>query len=217
MAKTPVYERFGIFRDTRNAEECVQSRHALNSSTCQRRKYIMSAVQGEAYVHSAPEAFEEMPKRPCDTKAHQPNPMAPRLDPTVLFVQDTSGKEMSVSVHDLSALHLREFSVTNGDRAEVLNGFVIRELLGKIAHPIVLQADSAASSYLLAEGRQGKKVVISWAELDSQFTDKDVYIVPQHVDSRVSTISALRLVIPFDKNRSRWLNDVTLLRVQKCD
>ena len=56
-----------------------------------------------------------------------------------------------------------------------------------------------------------------WAEVDSEFTDNDGYIVPQKLDPDAQMISALHLVIPFDKNRSRWLNDVTLLKVRRFD
>jgi hypothetical protein len=137
------------------------------------------------------------------------------LNRPVLIVEDVTGRKRALSNEDLCRFQMSEFSVRHDNTTEVLRGVALPELLRKLARPVGLQPDNAASLCLIAESATGRKVLFSWAEVDSLFSDRDGYIVPNDNDPDLSRFAAPRLVIPFDKNPSRWLNYVTHLKVQR--
>lgn len=75
---------------------------------------------------------------------------------------------------------------------------------------------TAASYYLTAEGRDGYRAVFAWAELDSTFMDKAVYVVTKRDGKPLTEKDGpFQLVVPGEKRNARWVRQLTALRIRQ--
>ena len=68
------------------------------------------------------------------------------------------------------------------------------------------------------EANDGYRAVFAWAELDSTFMDKDVYVVTKRDGNPLSEKDGpFQLVVPGEKRAARWVRQVTALRLRQAN
>ena len=98
-------------------------------------------------------------------------------------------------------------------------GVLLADVLSKVALPTGEKFHSTgASYYLTVEARDGYRAVFAWAELDSGFMDKSVYVVTEREGQPLSDRDGpFQLVAPGEKRDGRWVRQVTALRVKQAN
>jgi len=114
-----------------------------------------------------------------------------------LVVQGINGTSATLSVSDLSKLPQQTVKATD--------------------HGTPAKFHSTAASYhLLVEAKDGYRAVFAWAELDSTFMDKAVYVVTEWDGKPLSDKDGpFQLVVPGEKRGARWVRQVTALRIRQ--
>ena len=68
------------------------------------------------------------------------------------------------------------------------------------------------------EAKDGYRATFAWAELDSTFADKAVYVVTKRDGKPLSEKEGpFRLVAPGEKRAARWVRQVTALRIRHAN
>ena len=100
--------------------------------------------------------------------------------------------------------------------AVTFQGVLLTDLLAKVATPAGEKFHStAASYYLLAEGRDGYRAVFAWTELDPSFANKAVYVVTKRDGKPLSDDEGpFELVVPGETGSARWVPRLSALRVE---
>ncbi|HEY1218858.1 MAG TPA: molybdopterin-dependent oxidoreductase [Bryobacteraceae bacterium] len=95
-------------------------------------------------------------------------------------------------------------------------GVLLTDLLAKVTTPTGDEhRHTAASYYLVAEGRDGYRAVFAWAELDPSFTDKAVYVVTARDGKPLpESDGPFQLVVPGERRNARWVRQLSALRVE---
>lgn len=129
---------------------------------------------------------------------------------------------LSLSLDDLRRMPRKTVTTTNshGHKQETYEGVALAELWKRAGVPQGEKLRGAAlTTYVIAEGADGYRVVFSAAELDSSFQDSDV-IVADRLDRAPMDAheGPLKLVAPHDKRPARWvrtLRSITIGKVSK--
>ena len=129
------------------------------------------------------------------------------------------GHTAIVSESDLSNLPQHTVTTTDHGAQVTFQGVLLADLLKKVDLPTGEKFHStAASYYLLAEGHDGYRAVFSWAEVDSSFMDKPVYVVMKRDGKPLSENDGpFELVVPGEKRNARWVRQLIALRVRRAD
>ena len=68
------------------------------------------------------------------------------------------------------------------------------------------------------EAKDGYRAVYAWAELDSTFMDKSVYVVTKRDGKPLSGKDGpFQLVAPGEKRAAKWVRQVTALRIKQAN
>jgi hypothetical protein len=128
----------------------------------------------------------------------------------------TGKPDFAPSSTELDLLPQRSITVTDHGTPVTFQGVLLTDVLAKVATPTGEKFHStAASYYLVAEGRDGYRAVFAWAELDSSFSDNAVYIVSERDGKPLSDFDGpFELVVPGDKRNARWVRQLSALRVR---
>lgn len=139
--------------------------------------------------------------------------------PAMLVVQGVDGKSVTLSASDLSKLPQQTVKITDHGTPATFEGVLLVDVLAKVAMPTGEKFHStAASYYLLVEARDGYRAVYAWAELDSAFMDKSVYVATKRDGKPLSDKDGpFQLVAPGEKRAGRWVRQVTALRIKRVD
>jgi hypothetical protein len=123
-----------------------------------------------------------------------------------------------LSEDDLSNLPQRTVTTADHGTEVTFQGVLLADLLAKVDLPTGDKFHStAASYYLLAEGHDGYGAVFSWAEVDSSFMDKPVYVVMKRDGKPLSEKDGpFELVVPGEKRNARWVRQLIALRVRRA-
>ena len=71
---------------------------------------------------------------------------------------------------------------------------------------------------MVVEARDGCRATFAWAELDSTFMDKSVYVVTKRDGKPLSDKDGpFQLVVPGEKRAARWVRQVTALRIRQAN
>jgi len=145
--------------------------------------------------------------------------VAPSQVPATLLVQGIGGTSATLSVSDLSKLPQQTVKVTDHGTPATFVGVLLSDVLAKVALPAGEKFHStAASYYLLVDAKDGYRAAFAWAELDSTFMDKPVYVVTMR-DGKALTDQEgpFRLVAPGEKRAARWVRQVTALSIRQAN
>jgi hypothetical protein len=131
-------------------------------------------------------------------------------------------KPFALSLDELRKLPHKTIQVMNAheNKQETYEGVPLVDLLKQAGAPQGEAIRGALmTTYVIAEGSDGYRVLFSLAELDPGFEDSGV-IVADRLDGAAMTgdIGPLRLVVPNDKRPARWvrmLQSITLANVPK--
>jgi len=136
-----------------------------------------------------------------------------------LVVQGVDGKSVALSAADLSKLPQQTVKTTDHEAPVTFEGFLLSDVLAKVALPTGEKFHStAASYYLLVEAKDGYRAVYAWAELDPTFMDKSIYVVTKRDGQPLSDKDgAFQLVAPGEKRAARWVRQVTALRIKQAN
>jgi hypothetical protein len=139
-------------------------------------------------------------------------------NPATILVEGigTVGPDFSFSAAELALLQQRTITATDRGKPVAFQGVLLADVLGKVATPTGERFHhTAASYYLVAEGRDGYRAVFAWAELDSTFMDKAVYVVTKRDGKPLSEDDGpFQLVAPGEKRNARWVRQLRLLRIE---
>ena len=128
----------------------------------------------------------------------------------------TGKPDFAPSTVELDLLQQRNIKAVDHGTPVTFGGVLLTDVLAKVAAPTGEKFHStAASYYLVAEGRDGDRAVFAWAEFDSSLSDKAVYIVTKRDGKPLSDNDGpFELVVPGDKRNARWVRQLTALRVE---
>jgi hypothetical protein len=138
---------------------------------------------------------------------------------TPLLVQGIGGKSVSLSAADLSNLPQQTVKATDHGTPATFDGVLLTDVLAKVDLPLDEKFHgTGASYYLTVEARDGYRAVFAWAELDSTFMDKPVYVVTKRDGKPLTDKDGpLQLVAPGENRAARWVRQVTALRIRQAN
>jgi hypothetical protein len=139
--------------------------------------------------------------------------------PATLVVQGIGGTSATLSVSDLSRLPQQTVKVTDHETPATFEGVLLTDVLAKVDLPLGEKFHSTgASYYMVVEAKDGYRAVFAWAELDSGFMDKSVYVVTKRDGKPLSDKDGpFQLVAPGEKRAGRWVRQVTALRIRQAN
>jgi len=147
----------------------------------------------------------------------QPKPLPPNLVPATITVIGINGTAATLSASDLSKLPQQTVKVTDRGTLATFEGVLLTDVLAKVDLPLGEKFhNTGASYYLVVEGQDGYRAVFTWAELDSTFMDKSVYVVTSRDGKPLSgNDGPFELVVPGEKRSARWVRQVTTLKIKQ--
>jgi hypothetical protein len=136
-----------------------------------------------------------------------------------LTIQGVGGKSIALSGTDLSKLPQQTIKATDHGTPATFEGVLLTDVLAKVDLPTGEKFHStAASYYMLVEAKDGYRAVFAWAELDSTFMDKAVYVVTSRDGKPLPQKDGpFQLVVPGEKRSGRWVRQVTALTVKQAN
>ena len=139
--------------------------------------------------------------------------------PATLAVHGVGGKSVALSVADLAKLPRQTFTATDHGTPTTFEGVLLTDVLAKVDLPMGDKFHStAASYYMLVDARDGYRAVYAWAELDSGFMDKLVYVVTKRDGKPLPDADGpFQLVAPGEKRAARWVRQVTALTIRQAN
>jgi hypothetical protein len=149
----------------------------------------------------------------------QPKPLPPNLVPATITVIGINGTSATLSLYDLSKLPQQTVKVTDHGTPATFEGVLLTDVLANVDLPLGEKFQkTGASYYLVVEGQDGYRAVFAWAELDSTFMDKAVYVVTSRDGKPLSgNDGPFQLVVPGEKRSARWVRQVTTLRIRQAN
>ena len=148
--------------------------------------------------------------------AHPPH--LAEIVPATLTVSGVTGKTVILTEGDISKLPQQTVKATDHGTPVTFEGVLLRDVLAKVDLPTGEKFHStAASYYLVAEGKDGYRGVFAWAELDSTFMDKALYVVTKRDGKPLAEKDGpFQLVVPGEKRNARWVRQLTALRIKQA-
>lgn len=136
-----------------------------------------------------------------------------------LTIQGVGGKSIALSGTDLSKLPQQTIKATDHGTPVTFEGVLLTDVLTKVDLPTGEKFHSTvASYYMLVEAKDGYRAVFAWAELDSTFMDKAVYVVTSRDGKPLPEKDGpFQLVVPGEKRNGRWVRQVTALTVKRAN
>jgi len=149
--------------------------------------------------------------------AQAPAPSSQSSADAALAVTGDVATPLSLSLSDLQHLPRTTLKVLNphSGKEEVYEGVLLAELLKRAGLP---QGEKLRgpmmASYLLAQGSDGYRVVLSLAETDSSFQNSEI-LDADTMDGQAigSGAGPLRLVLPHDLRPGRWVRMLQSIKV----
>lgn len=142
----------------------------------------------------------------------------PEIVPAAFFVTGIDGTSVSFTAWDLSKLPQQTVKITDHGTPATFEGVLLADVLSKVALPAGEKFHStAASYYMVVEAKDGYRATFAWAELDSTFMDKAVYVVTKRDGKPLSEKDGpFELVAPGEKRAGRWVRQVTELEIRQA-
>jgi hypothetical protein len=149
----------------------------------------------------------------------QPRRLPPEIAPATITVTGVSGKVIDITAADLFNLPQHTVKVMDHGTPATFEGVLLAEVLAKVDLPIGEKFHStAASYYLVVEGKDGYRAAFAWAELDSTVVDKSVYLVTKRDGKPLPEKDGpFQLVAPGEKRAARWVRQVMAVRIRQAN
>jgi hypothetical protein len=149
----------------------------------------------------------------------QREPLPPDLAEASITVTGVGDKSVMLSLSDLAKLPQHTVKTTDRGTPASFSGVLLTDVLAKADMPTGVTFHSTAGSYyLLVEARDRYRVVFAWAELDTAFMDKPVYLVMKRDGEPLSDEDGpFQLVVPGEKRHARWVRQVTALSIRQAN
>ncbi len=144
---------------------------------------------------------------------------AGRQSQGLLKVHGLGGTEANLLDADFSKLPQRSVRVLEHDKLVTLQGALLSDVLARVLSPIGDEfLSTSASYYVIAEALHGNRAVFAWAELDSTFSDRRVYVINKQDGEPLSDgTGPFRLLVRGEKKAARWLRQVTALSIRRAN
>ena len=128
----------------------------------------------------------------------------------------TGKPDFAPSNSELALLQQQTIRAIDHGTPVTFQGVLLTDILDHVAIPTGEKFHStAASYYLVAEGRDGYRALFAWTELDPSFQGKAVYVVTKRNGKPLSDADGpFELVVPGEKGNARWVRQLSALRVQ---
>jgi hypothetical protein len=132
-----------------------------------------------------------------------------------LTIETEAGKQTVLARAELESLPHVKVTTAGSDAPTTFEGVAVRAVLEKagVEFGESLKGKRLASC-LLVEASDGYRVVIALPELDPAFTDKQILLAflreGQPLDAKDGPY---RIVIPDEKRKTRWVRQVTTLKI----
>lgn len=151
-------------------------------------------------------------------QVRQPKPFPPDIVPAAITVTGVDGRSVALLLSDLSKLPQHTVKATDHGTAASFEGVLLADVLAKVALPTGEKFQhTVASYYLMVEAMDEYRAVFAWAELDSTFMDKSVYLVTKRDGKPLSDKDGpFQLVAPGEKRAARWVRQVTALSIRQA-
>ena len=140
--------------------------------------------------------------------------VAPALDAQSLEITRADGTSTSLTAAQIAALPHVTINTKDHDTPAQFGGVTLAEMLklagvetGKMKGPQMTQA-------LLVEAADGYKVVFALAELDPDFSDRQIILADKRDGKPLDDKQGpWRIVAPGDKRPARWIRQVTSCKI----
>jgi carboxypeptidase family protein/molybdopterin-dependent oxidoreductase-like protein protein len=145
------------------------------------------------------------------------------IDPTEfsarLTIHGIGGTSATLSVADLSMMPQRTVKAKDHGTPVTFEGALLTDVLRKVDLPLGEKFHgTCASYYLTAEARDSYEAVFAWAELDSTFMNKSMYVVTKRNGKPLSEKDGpFQLLVPGEKRSARWVRQLTALTIRQAD
>lgn len=154
----------------------------------------------------------------CGLATAQSSPPSPANSTgAALTVVGDVATPLSLTLSDLQHLPRTTLKVLNSHegKEEVYEGVLLSELLKRAGLP---QGEklrgSIMASYLLVQGSDGYRVVLSLAETDSSFQNSEILVADRMNGQPIgSSAGPLRLILPHDLRPGRWVRMLQSVKV----
>jgi DMSO/TMAO reductase YedYZ molybdopterin-dependent catalytic subunit len=146
------------------------------------------------------------------------NPVATSAEPGMLFVVGAVERPLNLQISDLEKMPHVSVEVKDHDgNLTTYEGVPLVELLKSAGAPIGEKLRGATmASYVLAEAKDGYRVVFAMAELDPAFTDSKVLVAnAENGKPLPDGQGPLRIVAPQEKRPARWIRMLQRIEVVK--
>jgi hypothetical protein len=126
-----------------------------------------------------------------------------------------------LTLHDADFAHLPRTVVRVHEPAGTVAtyaGVLLRDILASAGVPLgeQLRGDRLAL-YVVVEAADGYRVVFALPELDAAFTDRVVLLADRRDEPPLPAAEGLlRLVVPAEQRRARWVRQVVALSVRRA-
>jgi len=148
----------------------------------------------------------------------RPTPGREIVEPAIK-VTGLGGKSVTLAGGDLAKLPQQTVKTTDHGTPATFQGVLLTDVLAKVDLPAGEKFHkTAASHFLVVDARDGYRAVFAWAELDSSFMDKSVYVVTQRDGKPLPDADGpFQLVAPGEKRTARWVRQVTALTLKQAN
>ena len=139
--------------------------------------------------------------------------------PPTLTVEGIGGKSVVLSAADLAKLPRKTFTASVHGSPAAFEGVLLSDVLGKAEMPAGEKFQgTAASYYVVVEAKDAYRAVFAWAELDATVAERPVYLVTKKDGKALSEKDGpFETIVPGEKRDSRWVRQVTALKVKKAN
>jgi hypothetical protein len=143
----------------------------------------------------------------------------PDIVPATITVTGIGGTSATLIASDLSKLPQQTVKTMDHGTPATFEGVLLTDVLAKVDLPLGEKFRSTgASYYMVVEAKDGYRAVFAWAELDSTFMDKPVYVVTSRDGKPLSEKDGpFELVVPGEKRSARWVRQVTALKIKQAN
>ena len=134
-----------------------------------------------------------------------------------ITVQGLDSTSLTLTLEDLSKLPQHTIKTQEHSTPIVFEGVLVMDVLTKVGVPKGEKLGGKfLSQYLLVEAADGYRVVFALPELDPAFNENGVYLATQRDGKPLSDKEGpFRIVVAGEKRPTRWVRQVTTLRVKQ--